>query len=102
DSQFLVNQVAVVTRAYFGRGQAIGACIVHVAQELDGIVGTFGQFSDIETQAVQFLSFASQPPTGEVSAAALQCVICVLQQGREDLIVAAVFEQLCVGVFQQL
>src|SRR5271169_214125 len=100
---FLVDQVLVVGDADLQRGDFIEASGEHVAQELDGVVGALGQFSDIEQDGMQSAgAFRGAPARGDAHRTVFHEIVDALQFAGQQFVVVAEFEELRVGVFQQL
>src|ERR1019366_5054861 len=100
---FLVDQVLVIAHADLGRGYFVEACREHVAQELDGVVGALGQFVHIEQDGVQAAgAFGGAPAGGDAHRAVVHEIVNALQFAGQQFVVVAEFEELRVGVFEQL
>src|SRR6266853_4138213 len=100
--QFLTDQRFVIFDADLGGNQPVDARIVCVADEFYGVFGPFRQIHDVEAEAIQAAGAAGQAPTGEKTFAAFQRAVYVRKQAGEHFIVVAKFQQLRVGVFEQV
>ena len=62
DAQLLLHQVPIVRHADFIRSDAVGSRIKHIAEKLDGVVGPFRQFDDVQAHGVEVLGLTGHPP----------------------------------------
>src|ERR1700674_1829406 len=100
---FLVDQVFVVGDAALGCGNFVEGPGEHVAEELYGVVGALGQFVHIEQDGVQSGgAFGSAPAGEDTGRAAVHKIVDAFQFARQQFVVVPEFEELRVGVFEQL
>src|SRR5580658_8997342 len=65
--QLLRDEVLVIGHTDSGCGQAVETGGKHIAEELDGVVGTLGELHHIEQNRMQVGGRFCQPPAGENS-----------------------------------
>ena len=101
-AQLLLYQVLVVRYADFRCRQLVEAGGKHVAEELDGVVGAFGQFTDVEQHGVQLGGGPRRPPAcPEPRASLVEKVIDSLQFAGQEFVVVAELQQLGVRILQE-
>src|SRR5580700_2572558 len=101
--QFLLDEIFVVGHADFRGGEFVEAGGKHIAEELDGVIGALGQFAHVEQNGVEFGGGAGGAPARPKSAAsALQEVVDVLELLGKKFVVVAEFQQLRIGILQEL
>src|SRR5580692_2761903 len=98
----LGDQVFVIRNANFGGREFVQTSGKHVAEKLDRVVGVLGEFVHVEQDGVQLGRGARQAPTRQHSGALVERCVNAFQFAGEEFIVMAEFEQLRVGIFQQL
>jgi hypothetical protein len=101
--EFFFDQVFVVGDSDFLGTEFVEAGGEHVAQELDGVVGTLGEFVDVEQDGMQFRGGAGSAPARPCPGASFfQEVVDAFQFAGEEFVVVAELEELRVRVLQQL
>src|SRR5712671_6485462 len=100
--QFFADQRFVIFNADLGGNQPVDARIVRVADEFYSVFRPLRQIHDVEAEAIQAASAAGQAPAGEKTFAAFQRAVYVRKQAGEDFVVVTKFQQLRVGVFEQV
>src|SRR6266853_1543828 len=100
--QFLTDQRFVIFDADLGGNQPVDARIVCVADEFYGVFGPFRQIHDVEAEAIQAAGAAGQAPAGKKTFATFQRAVYVRKQAGEDFVVVTKFQQLRVGIFEQV
>ena len=101
-AQFLIDQAAVIGNPNFGGDQVVEAGVKHIAEKFDGVVHFFGEFHDIEANGIYASGFAGKAPVAEAAAFVFEKTIDTVKDAGEQAIVVAKFEQLGVGILQQL
>ena len=101
-ADLLGYQVLVVGHADLGGGELVKTRREHVAEKLDGVVGVFGELGDVEKHGMKAGGGASEPPAGEDAGAFVEQGIDALQLIGEEIVVVAEFEELRVGVLEEL
>ena len=99
--QFLLHQTPIVRNTDASRGQAVHSSIKHVADEFNYVVEALGQLNDVEADGIQAFGFGRHAPAAE-KASFLDGHVNAGEHFGQQVVVMAKFEQLRVGVFQEL
>src|SRR6267142_3623049 len=100
--QFLADQRLVIVHADLGGNQPVDARIVCVADEFYSVFRPLRQIHNVEAEAIQAAGTAREAPAGKKTFAACQRAVYVRKEVGEHFIVVAKFQQLRVGVFEQV
>src|SRR6267154_1898222 len=100
--QFFADQRFVIFDADLGGNQPVDARIVRVADEFYSVFRPLRQIHNVEAKAIQAASAARQAPAGKKTFAAFQRAVYVRKQAGEHFIVVAKFQQLRVGILEQV
>src|SRR5882762_3819385 len=100
--QFFADQRFVIFDADLGGNQPVDARIVRVADEFYSVFRPLRQIHNVEAEAIQAAGAARQAPAGKKTFAAFQRAIDVRKQAGEHFVVVTKFQQLRIGVLEQV
>jgi hypothetical protein len=101
-TELLGDEIFIVRDADLGGGQLVEARRIHVAQELDGVVGMLGELGDIEKDGVETVRRARQTPARQSPGLVAEGIVDTVENAGEEFIVVAELKELGVGVFEEL
>src|SRR5579864_6642731 len=101
--QLFLDQIFIVEHAHLLSAQLVESRRKHIAQELDGVVGTLSEFVHIEQDGMQLGRGARcAPPRPQSGPSSLEKIVNILEFARHQLVVMSKLQQLGVGVLQEL